>query len=592
MRIEPEQLKTFLIDSGLVNKKQLAQAEKTKKNNPNQRVEDVLIETGMVRQEEIAKLKAYILGIPFINLEDEKIPPEVLHIIPEPIAKKQNIVAFRKTDRNLEVAMLDPDDLQTIDFIKKKTNLRILPRLTSEPSIKNAIRQYQKSLKAEFGELIGKEDKIDSFLSEASPIKETSEGSDAPKEELEKAAQDLPIIKIVDTLIKHAILQKASDIHIEPMEKELIVRYRLDGILHETMTLPKQVATGVVARIKVLANLKLDEHRLPQDGRFKIETEDYKISFRVSLLPVYDGEKIVMRLLPENSKGFTLEDLGFWGRNLELIHSQINKPHGMILVTGPTGCGKTTTLYTIMDLLNTPEVNISTVEDPIEYRMPRINQTQINSKIGLTFANGLRSLLRQDPDIIMVGEIRDNETTSLAINAALTGHLVLSTLHTNSAAGSLPRLIDMEAEPFLIGSTVNVIEAQRLVRRLTPESREKYNLNPDEIATITKQIDTAKVLAVLGQEKIISENQSLKDVSFFRPKPSSDSPDGYKNRIGIHEVMEITETIRNLIIKHANTDEIAKQARAEGMLTMMEDGIIKAARGLTSIEEILRVTQE
>lgn len=589
MRVETEQLKAFLLDSGLLTKKQLEKAEKEIAKT-NEKLEDFLIRSSLVKEDELSKLKAYILGIPFVNLEEEKILPEVLQIVPEPIAKKQNIVAFRKNGRNLEVAMLDPDDLQTIEFIKKKANLKILPRLTSRESIKNVLQQYQKSLQVEFGELIGKETKpISSLpLSEASPIKE----EEITKEELEKAAQDLPIIKIVDTLIKHAILQKASDIHVEPMEKELVVRYRVDGILHEAMTLPKQIAAGVVARIKVLANLKIDEHRLPQDGRFKIEDENYKFSFRVSILPVYDGEKIVMRLLPENSKGFTLEELGFWGRNLEIIHNQINKPHGMILVTGPTGCGKTTTLYTILDLLNTPEVNISTVEDPIEYQMPRINQTQISAKIGLTFANGLRSLLRQDPDIIMVGEIRDNETASLAINAALTGHLVLSTLHTNSAAGSLPRLIDMEAEPFLIGSTVNVIEAQRLVRRLIPESREKYNLNKEEVAELTKQIDLKKVLEVLRQEKLISEKDSLEDATFYRPKPTPDSPSGYSNRIGIHEVLEITETIRNLITKQANADEIARQARSEGMLSMMEDGIIKAARGLTSIEEVLRATKE
>ncbi|HRY52821.1 MAG TPA: ATPase, T2SS/T4P/T4SS family [Candidatus Portnoybacteria bacterium] len=587
MRVEAEQLKAFLLDSGLVNKKQLEQAEKAIKASPTQSLEEALISAGTVKPEEITKLKAYILGIPFVDLEEEKIPPEVLHIIPEPIAKKQNIVAFKKTDRNLEVAMLDPDDLQTIEFIKKKANLRILPRLTSEASIKNAIRQYQKSLQAEFGEIIGDKTKELTTIS-AGPI----ENNEPAKEELEKAAQDLPIIKIVDTLIKHAILQKASDIHIEPMEKELIVRYRLDGLLHEAMTLPKQIATGVVARIKVLANLKLDEHRLPQDGRFKVEDENYKISFRVSILPVYDGEKVVMRLLPENSQGFTLEGLGFWGRNLEILHRHIKKPTGLILVTGPTGCGKTTTLYTVMDIINTPEVNISTVEDPIEYRMPRINQTQINPKIGLTFANGLRSLLRQDPDIVMVGEIRDDETASLAINASLTGHLVLSTLHTNSAAGSLPRLLDMGVEPFLIASTVNCIEAQRLVRRLVPESREKYRLEAAELKTITDEIDTKKVLELLREEKIISSEQGLEDVDFYRPKATPENPEGFKDRLGIHEVMEISEAIKELIINRANDDAINKQARAEGMLTMMEDGLIKAARGLTSIEEVMRVTQE
>jgi len=587
MRIDPLQLKAFLLDSGLVNKKQLEKAEK-EAGDKNEKLEEVLVASGEIKEEELTKLKAYILGIPFVNLEEEKIPPEILHIIPEPIARKQNIVAFRKSGRNLEVAMLDPDDLQTVEFIKKKANLKILPRLTSAESIKNVIRQYQKSLQAEFGEMISQETPSLTF----SVTQAHTTESEPQKEELEKAAQDLPIIKIVDTLIKHAILQKASDIHVEPMEKELIIRYRIDGILHETMTLPKQIAPSVIARIKVLASLKLDEHRLPQDGRFKIETEDYKISFRVSILPVYDGEKIVMRLLPENSKGFTLESLGFWGRNLEVIHSAIKKPTGLILVTGPTGCGKTTTLYTIMDIINTPGVNISTVEDPIEYRMPRINQTQVNAKIGLTFANGLRSLLRQDPDILMVGEIRDGETAALAINASLTGHLVLSTLHTNSAAGSLPRLIDMDIEPFLISSTINCIEAQRLVRKLLPDSTEKYKLTEEEIKELEDQIDRKRVLEALRKEKIISADDEFEDITFFHPKPTPDFPDGYSDRIGIHEVLEISETIKDLIVKRADSDEIEKQARKEGMLTMSEDGFIKAARGLTSIEEVLRVTKE
>ncbi len=593
MRVEPSQLKAFLLDSGLINKNQLAKAEK-EAIAKKQKLEEALLNLNLVKEEELIKLKAYILGIPFVNLEEEKISPEVLNIIPEPIARKQNIVAFRKTGRNLEVAMLDPDDLQTIEFIKKKANLRILPRLTSEKSIKSVLKQYQKSLQTEFGEIINQEAKNLSLGADGEKINvlDGENKIDIPKEELEKAAQDLPIIKIVDTLIKHAILQRASDIHIEPMEKELIIRYRIDGILHEAMTLPKQVAAGVVARIKVLSNLKLDEHRLPQDGRFKIETDDYKISFRVSVLPVYEGEKIVMRLLPENSKGFSLEALGFWGRNIEIIHKQIMKPTGLILVTGPTGCGKTTTLYTILDILNTPEVNISTIEDPIEYRIPRVNQTQVNPKIGLTFANGLRTLLRQDPDILMVGEIRDNETAALAINAALTGHLVLSTLHTNSAAGALPRLLDMKVEPFLIASTVNCIEAQRLVRRLVPETKEKYHLKESEIKEISTKINLERLLDIFRQEKIIGPKEDLKDVNFYRPKPSPDFPEGYYDRIGIHEVLDITESIKELIIRRTSADEIEKQARAEGMLTMLEDGLVKAARGLTSIEEVLRATQE
>ena len=409
---------------------------------------------------------------------------------------------------------------------------------------------------------------------------------------MKKTADQMPIIKIVDTLLKHAILQQVSDIHIEPTEKEVIIRYRLDGILHDAMILPKNVSSGIIARIKVLSSLKLDEHRLPQDGRFKIETKDYKISFRVSVLPVYDGEKIVMRLLPEDAKGLTLEKLGLRGEALEDIHQAIKRPNGMILVTGPTGSGKTTTLYTAMDILNESGVNIATIEDPIEYRMPRINQTQVKAQIGLTFASGLRSLVRQDPDIIMVGEIRDNETASLAINAALTGHLVLSTLHTNSAAGSFPRLIDMDTEPFLISSTINVIIAQRLVRKLYSDSKNKYKLNPAEIETLKKEVDLDKVLRILKQEKIIKPKDDWSMIEFYRPGKSEECPDGYKGRIGIYEVLKLSEKIKQLVVKEATADQIQKQAIEEGMLTMVEDGFIKAVQGTTSIEEILRVAKE
>jgi len=590
--IENSQLKKFIIDAGLVSKKELINAEQEAKKTKQELV-DFLIKEKIVSQEQISKLQAYILGIPFINLEKEKIAKEVLQIIPEPIARRHNIVAFRKKGKNLEVAMLDPDDLQTIEFIKKKSDLKILPRLTTEKSIENALKQYQKSLEAEFGDLIKKESgAISSFKSiKGEPIPDKGEES---KEDLEKAAEQMPIIRIVDTLLKHAILQQASDIHIEPLEKEIVVRYRIDGILHDTMTLPRKVHSGIIARIKVLSNLKLDEHRLPQDGRFKIETKDYKISFRVSILPVYDGEKVVLRLLPEDAKGLTLEKLGLTSKALEKVHYSIKKPNGMILVTGPTGCGKTTTLYTIIDILNEPGVNISTVEDPIEYRMTRINQTQVKPKIGLTFANGLRSLVRQDPDIIMVGEIRDKETASLSINAALTGHLVFSTLHTNSAAGAFPRLIDMQAEPFLIASTVNLIIAQRLVRCLYPETKEKYKLNSSEIKSIGSQIDLTKILGALKKEKVVSSKDDWSNIEFFRPgkNKSEECPDGYKGRIGIYEVLEISEEIRDLIIKESTVGQIEGKAKKQGMLTMLEDGFIKAAQGLTSIEEILRVANE
>ena len=585
MRVEPEQLKAFMVDGGLVSEDQFAVVQKKAKET-GQRIEDVLISEGAISQEELAKLEAYILGIPFVNLEKETILPEVLKIIPEPIARKNNIIAFRKQGLNLEVAMLDPEDLRTIEFIKKKANLKILPRLTTVESIKNVLRQYQKTLEAEFGDIIRKEAGVIIPIEEEAVEEEAGE-----KEDLRKIAEELPVIRIVDTLVKHAILERASDIHIEPTEKEVVIRYRIDGILHDAMILPRAVSSGIVARIKVLSNLKLDEHRLPQDGRFKIETEEYKYSIRVSILPVFNGEKIVMRLLPETSVAFTFESLGLSGIALEKVQDNLKKPVGMILITGPTGSGKTTTLYAMMEILNTPDVNISTVEDPVEYRMPRINQTQINPKIGLTFASGLRSLVRQDPDIIMVGEIRDNETTGLAINAALTGHLVLSTLHTNDAAGAIPRLIDMKAEPFLISSTLSIIVAQRLVRRLCPE-KEKYTLKEAGIKNLAKYCDLDKVLRVLRQEKIIKSKTTLKDIEFYRPKPSKESPEGYSGRIGIFEVLPVTETIKELIVKRATASQIQSQAQKEGMRTMIEDGFVKAAQGVTSIEEVLRVIIE
>lgn len=584
MRVETNQLKSFAIEAGLLTEELFGEAQK-KALAQNKKIEDILVSENYIKEIQLVQLKAYILGIPFVNLEKVTVSPEILNIIPEPIANKYNIIAYKKKSADLEVAMLDPEDLQIIEFIKKKSNLKILPRLTDSQSIKNILKQYQKSLEMEFGDLIkGDETK------KIKVIEEGGEGEEI-KEDLAKLAEDLPVIRIVDTLIKHAVLQGASDIHIEPTDKDIVVRYRIDGILHDAMTLPKQLATGIVARLKVLSNLKLDEHRLPQDGRFKIETEEYKFSFRVSILPVYDGEKIVMRLLKESSKTLSLEELGFYGEALERIQRAIKKPMGMILVTGPTGSGKTSTLYTVLGILNTPLVNISSIEDPIEYRMPRVNQTQVITKIGMTFAAGLRSLLRQDPNIIMVGEIRDGETASLAVNAALTGHLVLSTLHTSSAAGAFPRLIDMGVEPFLIASTVNIITAQRLVRKLCSE-KEKYNLEKEQIKILAEEFDLDKILLILKKEKIVGEKDTWETIPFYKPKITKDCPEGYKGRVSIQEVLPVTETIKHLVVKRASFGDIDKQAKAEGMYSMLEDGFIKATQGITSIEEILRVTKE
>ncbi len=583
MRVNAKEFKKFLVEANLISESKLEELEKVAKEKDSD-LEEVLVSEGSISDDDLRRAQAHVLGIPFVDLKEEKVDFGVLSLIPEPVARNNNIIAYRQTEKGLDVAMLDVDDLQAIDFVKKKTQLTIIPHLTDTASIKHALLQYQKSLKAEFGDIIKNE--AETFKM----IEESPDGAEASGEDLKKMAEDLPIVRIVDTLIKHAVLQGASDIHIEPMEKQLLVRYRIDGLLHDAMTLPRQAIAGIVARIKVLANLKLDEKRLPQDGRFKIDLGGERVSFRVSTLPTYFGEKIVMRILHENASGFTLESLGFHGEALEALHWATKQATGMILTTGPTGSGKTTTLYTLLDLLNTPDVNISTVEDPIEYQMPRVNQTQVKPEIGMTFGNGLRALVRQDPDIIMVGEIRDTETVSLAINAALTGHLVLSTLHTNSAAGAIPRMLDMQAEPFLIVSTVRVIIGQRLVRTLTKD-KEEYLLSAKEIEALRKTVDLDRVLGFLKEENIVPANASWEKIPFYRPKEGA-AGDGYKGRIGIHEVMKLSSATRDLVMQNAPDTKIEEQAKKEGMMTMLEDGIFKAVQGVTTLEEVLRVVTE
>ncbi len=583
MHVEDSQIKNFIVDAGLISKSDVEEAEAEAKSQKKP-ISEVLISKGKFTDDDLRRVQAYILGIPFINLKGQNLDRDILNLIPEPIARKHNIVAFEKKNDSLEVAMLDTDDLQALNSIKKKVGLKILPRLTDSESMRSALLQYQKNLKDEFGDLI-KNDAIDiKTITEKMPGEEASEG------DLKKLAEELPVVRIVDTLLKHAIIQNASDIHIEPLDDQILVRYRIDGLLHDAMVLPKHIGNSLAARIKVLSSLKLDEKRLPQDGRFKIDMNGEKVSFRVSTLPTYYGEKIVMRLLRESVSGFTLESLGFHGQGLDLLHKVLQHTTGMILTTGPTGSGKSTTLYTMLDILNTPDVNISTIEDPVEYQMKRINQTQVKSEIGLTFSAGLRTLVRQDPDIIMVGEIRDGETASLAINASLTGHLVLSTLHTNSAAGAVPRLIDMKVEPFLIISTIDAIIAQRLVRKLS-DKKEKYNLSKPEIESLAKVVNLDKVLSVLKEEKIVDKKVNWEDIPFYRPKKDA-GEEGFKGRIGIYEVLNVSTAIKDLIIKGATVEDIELQAKKEGMLTMIEDGIFKSVQGLTTIEEVLRVVSE
>ncbi len=583
MRVSEKELKEFILDSGLVSRKDVDAAEEEAQKR-KQSIGDILVSQGNLTSDALRRIKAYVLGIPFVNLKNTKISDDVLFLIPEPIARTHSIVAYKKSEKGLEVAMLDTQDLASIDSVRKKTGLTILPRLTDDESLKHVLLQYQKSLKEEFGDIIAQE---------AGRIKVVDEKGDSETsgEDLKKMAEDLPIVRIVDSLFRHAIAQDASDIHIEPMEDGVLVRYRIDGILHDAMTLPKQAGPGITARIKVLANLKLDEKRLPQDGRFKMEMEGEKVSFRVSVLPVFYGEKIVMRLLREGGGGFTLETLGFHGETMEHIHKATRETTGIILISGPTGSGKTTTLYTVLDIVNTPDVNISTIEDPIEYQMKRVNQTQVNPAIGFTFAAGLRALMRQDPNIIMVGEIRDGETASLAINAALTGHLVLSTIHTNSAAGAIPRLVDMGVEPFLLASTIRVIVGQRLVRKLCQE-KETYTLSHTEREKVAADEHFEAALRALHEENLVKKGATLDDISFYRPKPSPECEDGYHGRIGIHEILTVSSAVRERILHEGTTDAIEEQARKEGMLTMLEDGLYKAARGVTSIEEVLRTISE
>jgi type IV pilus assembly protein PilB len=584
MHIDENLLENFIVDSGLVSAKELGLARSEAKEK-NTSISKILVNKNILTEDDLRKMQAYIIGIPFVDLKNQKLDFAILSLIPEPIARNHNIVAFKKNSDSLEVAMLDTDDLTAIDFIKKKVGLKILPRLTDNESMKWALLSYQKTLQAEFGEIIQKE--ADSIKA----VGDKMGGEDLAEGDLKKLAEDIPVVRIVDTLLKHAIIQDASDVHIEPEEDKVLVRYRIDGILRDAMVLPKNTAPGITARIKVLSSLKLDEKRIPQDGRFKINAGGEKVSFRVSTLPVYYGEKTVMRLLRESASGFTLESLGFHGRGLDDIHKALKMTTGMILATGPTGSGKTTTLYTMLDIINTPSVNISTIEDPVEYQMARINQTQVRPEIGFSFANGLRTLVRQDPDIIMVGEIRDNETAGLAINASLTGHLVLSTLHTNSAAGAIPRLLDMKVEPFLMVSTLDIVIAQRLVRKLSA-SKTKYFLNHSEIASLSKIVSLDRILDFLRAEKLISAKEGIEKIPFWKPTPDKDSEDGYSSRIGIHEVLKVNTTIKNLIMKGATAGEIEKQAMSDGMMTMIEDGIFKAAQGITTIEEVLRVVSE
>src|SRR3989338_7805722 len=474
MAVSEKIIKEVLLDNKLVSDEQFSDAQKNAKDRKLS-VDKYLFIKKILSEDDFTKALAKRYNVQTVDLKNEKYDEPTLNLIPEPIARRHKVVALRKKGNQLMVAMMDPEDLKTIEFIKKKTGFEVVPMLATYSGLDFALSKYHSSLKTEFEKIMKGHKEID------------LEDQDHEAEgELEKMAEEIPVVRVVETLLEYAIFEKASDIHIEPQEKEVMVRYRIDGVLHDVMTLPKVIQPALIARIKVISNLKIDEHRLPQDGRFKIQKDNYNISFRVSTIPVFDGEKVVMRLLDESTKAMTLEELGFIHRNYDVIMRNVKKPHGALLVTGPTGSGKSTTLYTILSLLNTKGVNISTIEDPIEYRIEGINQTQVNPKIGLTFAMGLRALLRQDPNIMMIGEIRDSETAEEAVHAALTGHVVLSTLHTNNAAGAPPRLMDIGVEPYLIASTVNAVVGQRLTRQICPDCKQEQKVDQELEETLKK----------------------------------------------------------------------------------------------------------
>jgi type IV pilus assembly protein PilB len=512
-------------------------------------------------EERLLKIRTRPLKIPYIELKNRKIPKEILTKIPEHIARAYQIVPVEEKDGKLVVAMVNPEDLEAIEFVKKKTGMNLEIGITTSSALNSAIDQY--------GGLTQEMERV---------IKEVETGIEKPKIKVKKSKEEVnlqaPTARLVNSLISRAVKDRASDIHIEPQEKTLQVRFRIDGVLQKVVELPIQLHPQVVARIKILSNLKIDETRIPQDGRFSMVIGNGEVDFRVSTLPTVYGEKVVMRILDKTKGLLTLEELGLGGKDFEILDENIHKAHGMTLITGPTGCGKTTTLYAVLDRIYDVGINIVTLEDPVEYRLKGINQSQVNPNVNYSFASGLRSIVRQDPDVIMLGEIRDAETASMAIHAALTGHVVLSTLHTNDAAGAIPRLIDMKVEPFLIASSLNLVIAQRLCRKICDNCKEIHPIPQEILMEVRKEIKVKNPIFYKGRGCNVC-NQS-----------------GYKGRIGIFEVLPITEAIKNLTIKKASGSAIQEQAIKEGMHTLKQDGIKKALEGITTIEEVWRVTKE
>lgn len=561
--LTPVELKSLVLEAGVVTEDQLRLAEERMQSEGGT-LSDAILWHNFITDEELGRLIADHFGLPFVVVSQQTITEDVLRIVPELVAKRRGLIAYALDADGLHIAVSDPLDVESPNFVQRKTGLPVIVHYATARDIQNALSFYRKQVVQAFDELLA---------------------TDIERADREESREmDAPIIRIVDTLVEYAYQNRASDIHLEPREQTMLVRFRIDGVLHDIVKLPPTLHPQVVARIKILAKLPTDEHQTPQDGKIEFALENDHLDVRVSLVPTTEGEKVVLRLLSDRARQFALANLGFSEKNLAHIRAAYEKPYGMVLVTGPTGCGKTTTLYSILKLLNNRRVNIVTIEDPVEYDVEGVNQIQVNPEVDLTFATGLRSILRQDPNIILVGEIRDNETAGIAINLAMTGHLVLSTLHTNDAATAIPRLIDMHIEPFLIASTINAIVAERLVRQIHPACR------------ISEEVDGAQVMQRIGEalfEKVFGPMTEGKKVRLYRGKGCPACHDtGFEGRIGIFEVLTFDDTLRDAIIKEQNAQDIEALAVAQGMAPMLENGLIKVHQGTTTLDEVLQATKE
>jgi type IV pilus assembly protein PilB len=586
------------VEEKLVEDKILSRADLTQlKNESKEKGTPLfghLVSTGKVSNEQLTKTIAHVTRVPYVNLSDAKIDPKVLQLLPEDIAERYMAVPLGEMQHRLVVAMLDADNVQAADYLSNRIGRPLKVYAASEEGIRQVLHQYQTKISDdvvnEISNLTG-DVKVDTALEDERKAQKEVDRQAA----IGTIVQDSPISKALNTILEYAAKNRASDIHIEPLKESLKIRCRIDGILREIMQLPKSTEPPLISRIKILSNLKIDEHRVPQDGEFTVNVSGKEIDLRISVSPVVWGEQVVIRLLDKSGTSLRLEDMGYVGRSLRTIKSGLERTNGMVLTSGPTGSGKSTSLYALLQEVKSDGVNIVTLEDPVEYKMDGVNQIQVNPDVGLTFAAGLRSILRQDPDIVMVGEIRDKETAELAVQASLTGHLVFSTLHTNSAAGILPRLLDMGVEPFLIASTVHTVIGQRLVRRIG-RNAEKYQSDTSETAAIKD------ALGGLLPEKAEQAVEAAKDLGYAslplkgdsaytltKGVDGPDSPGGYKGRMGIYEVFDVSEAIQELILKRATSTEIQVQAQKEGMITMRQDGYLKALAGLTTVKEVNRV---